>query len=95
LPDPPCLSAPLEQLDLRVEGISTIISATGYTYDFGRIDVPLVLDQQCKPIHWNGTTRLSGFYCLGLQWLSTVRSSLLSGVGEDAARIADLIAAPT
>lgn len=93
LPDPPCLSASIEQLDFRAEGISTIISATGYTYDFGWIDVPLVLNLERKPIHRNGTTELSGFYFLGLQWLSTVRSSLLSGVGEDAARIADEIAA--
>jgi putative flavoprotein involved in K+ transport len=95
LPDPPCLSAPIEQIDLRTDGITSIIAATGYTYDFGWIDVPLVLDQQCKPIHKSGTTQFPGFYFLGLQWLSTVRSSLLSGVGEDAARIADLIAGPT
>jgi putative flavoprotein involved in K+ transport len=93
LPDPLCLSAPIEHLDFRTERISTIISATGYTYDFGWIDVPLVLDRHGKPIHRCGATQSPGLYFLGLQWLSTVRSSLLSGVGEDAARIADLIAA--
>ena len=34
-------------------------------------------------------------YFLGLRWLSNLNSSLLSGVGEDAARIADHIAART
>lgn len=93
LPDPPNLAAPIGRLDIGIEGISTIISATGYAYDLGWVDAPLVLDRQSRPIHRNGITDLPGFYFVGLQWLSTVRSSLLSGVGEDAQRLADHIAA--
>ncbi|MBI5261800.1 MAG: NAD(P)-binding domain-containing protein [Bradyrhizobium sp.] len=93
LPDPPNLATATKRLDLRTEGISTIISATGYAYDFGWIDAPLVLDQRSRPIHRMGITDLPGFYFVGLQWLSTVRSSLLSGVGEDAQRLADHIKA--
>jgi putative flavoprotein involved in K+ transport len=32
-------------------------------------------------------------YFLGLQWLSRMNSSFLSGIGEDAARLADHIVA--
>jgi putative flavoprotein involved in K+ transport len=34
-----------------------------------------------------------GLYFLGLQWLSKMKSSFLSGVGDDAAVLADHIAA--
>ena len=36
---------------------------------------------------------MPGLYFLGLQWLSKMNSSFLAGVGDDAARLADHIAA--
>jgi putative flavoprotein involved in K+ transport len=92
LPDPPCLIEPLQHLDLRAANISTVIWATGYDYDFGWIDVP-VLNTRGEPVHRQGITDVSGMYFLGLRWLSNFKSSLLSGIGEDAARLADHIAA--
>jgi putative flavoprotein involved in K+ transport len=92
LPDPPCLSEPLRRLDLRAAGIGAVIWATGYGFDFGWIQVP-VLNARAEPVHVRGITEVPGMYFLGLQWLSKLNSSLLSGVGDDAADLADHIAA--
>ncbi len=92
LPDPLCLTQPLRRLDLHAEGIGAVIWATGYGFDFGWIDVP-VLDGSGAPVHARGITEVPGLYFLGLQWLSTLSSSILSGVGDDAAVLADHIAA--
>jgi putative flavoprotein involved in K+ transport len=92
LPDPPYLTQPLRRLDLRAEGVSAVIWATGYGFDFGWIDVP-ALDARGAPIHVRGITDVPGLYFLGLQWLSRLNSSILSGVGDDATVLADHIAA--
>jgi putative flavoprotein involved in K+ transport len=91
LPDPRCVSEPLRRLDLRATGIHSLVSATGYAVDFGWIDIP-VLDPRGEPRHVNGVTEVPGLYFLGLQWLSKMSSSFLSGVGDDAAVLADHIA---
>ena len=92
LPDPPCVTAPLRCLDLGAEGISAVIWATGYSVDFGWIDLP-VLDGSGEPRHRNGISVVPGLYFLGLQWLSKMNSAFLSGVGDDAAVLADHILA--
>ena len=92
LSDPPCLTEPLRHLDLRAARISTVVWATGYAYDFGWVNVP-VLNARSEPVHRQGMTNVPGMYFLGLRWLSNFKSSLLSGIGEDAARLADQIAA--
>jgi putative flavoprotein involved in K+ transport len=94
LPDPPCVTEPLRRLDLRTEGIGAVIWATGYGVDFSWINVP-VLDARGEPVHSGGITPVPGLYFLGLQWLSKMSSSFLSGVGDDAAVLADHIAART
>lgn len=92
LPDPPCLTAPLRTIDLRTERISSVIWATGYGLDLNWIDIP-VLDADGAPRHRHGVSDVPGLYFLGLQWLSKMKSSFLSGVGDDAAVLADHIAA--
>ena len=91
VPDPPCLTAPIRRLDLAAEGITSIIWATGYGVDFGWIGLP-VLDARGEAIHRNGISAVPGLYFLGLQWLSKMHSAFLSGVGDDAAVLADHIA---
>ena len=71
-----------------------MIWATGYGVDFGWIDAP-VLDGRGEPVHVRGVTAVPGLYFLGLQWLSRMNSSFLSGVGEDATVLADHIASRT
>jgi putative flavoprotein involved in K+ transport len=90
----PCLAEPIASVDFRASGINAVIWATGYEVDFNWIDFP-VLDRRGEPIHCGGITEWSGLYFLGLQWLSKMNSSFLSGVGDDAARLADHIAART
>ena len=89
--DPRCIVEPIPRLDLRTAGIGAVVWASGYGFDFGWIDVP-VINARGEPVHRHGVTDVPGMYFLGLQWLSKMNSSLLSGVGEDAARLADHIA---
>ena len=88
--NPPCVTAPLTRLDLAAEGISSVVWATGYGVDFGWIDLP-VIDDKGEAVHRNGISREPGLYFLGLQWLSKMNSSFLSGVGDDATVLADHI----
>ena len=88
--DPPCVVEPLLQLDSRAVGLSAVIWATGYAYDFRWIELP-VLTAQGEPIHEHGVAAVPGIYFLGLPWLSKMSSSFLSGVGDDAARLAEHI----
>lgn len=92
LPDPPCVTTPLQRLDLGEAGIGAVIWATGYGLDFGWIDLP-VLDISGEPIHRNGIADLPGLYFLGLPWMSKMSSAFLSGVGDDAAVLAEHIVA--
>ncbi len=92
LTDPPCVIAPMQRLDLGKERIHAVIWATGYGLDFGWIDVP-VKDARGEPVHRGGITAMPGLYFLGLQWLARMKSAFLSGVGDDAAVLADHIAA--
>ena len=90
LADPPCIAAPMRQLDARDAGLGSVIWATGYAFDFGWIDLP-VLDAKGVPRHERGVALVPGVYFVGLPWLSKMNSSFLSGVGDDATRIAEHI----
>jgi putative flavoprotein involved in K+ transport len=82
----------IAELNLKAEGIKTIIWATGYQFDFSWVEFPL-LDQDSYPIQDRGISKYSGLYFLGLHYMYTRKSGLLWGVGEDAAHIAKHIAA--
>jgi putative flavoprotein involved in K+ transport len=84
--DPPCVSEPLRRLEIRCLG--SVIWATGYAFDFSWIDLP-VLGARGEPIHDRGVSPLPGIFFLGLPWLSKMNSSFLSGVADDAARLAN------
>jgi putative flavoprotein involved in K+ transport len=92
LADPACVSEPLRRIDLKAEGITSVIMATGYRVDFSWIEIP-VFDADGAPTHQGGISAATGLYFLGLQWLSKMSSSFMSGVGDDAAVLADHIAA--
>jgi putative flavoprotein involved in K+ transport len=92
--NPASLGEPPRQLDRRVIGLGSIIWATGYTFDFSWIDLP-VLAAGGAPRHEGGVAAIPGLYFLGLPWLSKMNSSFLSGVGDDAARLAAHIRATT
>ena len=86
-PEPPPSPA---SLDLRAEGITSVIWATGYRTDFGWVGLD-VFAPDGKPKHKRGVTDVPGAYFLGLPLLHRVKSSFLSGVGDDAAWIAEHI----
>ena len=93
-PDPDCVREPLHRLDLTEAGVNAVIWATGYACEFSWIDVP-VLNERGEPKHREGVTDAPGLYFIGLLWLARMNSSFLSGVAEDAERLAELIAADT
>lgn len=79
------------ELDLDAAGITSIIWAAGYAYDFSWVQFP-IFDDVGYPIQQRGITAQPGLYFIGLLWLSKPKSSLLLGVGEDAEYIAAHIA---
>jgi putative flavoprotein involved in K+ transport len=74
--------------DGRVLEVANLIWCTGGRPDFGWVDLP-VLDQDGLPRHDRGVVASQpGLYFVGLWFLSGFTSSLLGGVGRDAAHIA-------
>ena len=80
------------ELDWRKEGIESVIWTSGYRPDYGWVHVP-VFDEMGFPIQDEGATEVPGLYFVGVHFLRKLQSSLLYGVGEDAALIADHIQA--
>ena len=91
-PDPSCVTTPILRLDLSNAGITTIIWATGFAFDFGWLQVG-ALDARGTPVHRRGITDVPGLYVLGLPFLSRRASSFIFGVEQDAARLAEHIEA--
>jgi putative flavoprotein involved in K+ transport len=81
----------LSKLDLKAAGITNVIWATGYGFDFSTIKLPVV-DGDGFPIQTRGVSAYDGLFFVGLPWLHTAKSGLIYGVGEDASFIADRIA---
>ncbi len=79
------------ELDLKSAGIRSVVWATGYSFDYAWVDLP-VFDEDGYPIQKRGVTKFPGLYFLGLHWLHTGKSGLLFGVGEDAEYVASAIA---
>jgi len=89
-PDPDCVTDPLRELNLKDAGVTTVIWATGFTNDFGWLQVD-AFDDQGRPRHQRGVSAERGVYFLGLPWLSQRGSSFIWGVWHDAKHIADHI----
>jgi putative flavoprotein involved in K+ transport len=82
----------ITELDLRSAGVTTIIWALGYGFDFSLVQLP-VLDSDGYPIQKRGVTEYPGLFFVGLPWLYKYKSGHLVGFGEDAEFIASAIAA--
>lgn len=89
--DPACVTTPLLELDLQREGITSIVWATGYAFDFSWLKID-AFDKKGRPIHECGVSKVPGIYFLGLPWLSRRASSFIWGVWHDAAYLAAHIA---
>ena len=81
----------LSEIDLDTAGITNVIWATGYAFDFSMIKLPVV-DSDGFPIQTRGVSAFPGLFFVGLPWLHTAKSGLIFGVSEDARHIADRIA---
>jgi putative flavoprotein involved in K+ transport len=82
----------VDELDLKEAGINTVIWATGYTYDFGLLKMP-VFDGDGFPIQTRGVTSHPGLYFVGMPWMPSLKTGILAGVGECAEHITSHIAA--
>ena len=75
------------ELDLAKAGVSTIIWAMGYNFDFSLVKMA-EMDEFGFPVTKGGVTRHAGLYFAGLPWLDSQRTGILLGVGEHARAIA-------
>lgn len=90
-PDPACVTEPLREVDFAEAGITSIVWATGFTVDYGWLQVE-AFDEKGRPKHQRGVSCEPGVYFLGLPWLSSRGSSFIWGVWHDARYLADRIA---
>ena len=81
----------LTELDLDAAGITNVIWATGYGFDFSVVELP-VTDADGFPIQTRGVTPFAGLFFIGLPWLHTAKSGLIYGLSEDARHVADRVA---
>lgn len=81
----------LRSIDLARMRVGTIIWATGYSYHYNWVHLP-VIDSHGRPVQHRGVSEHRGLYFLGLHWMHTFKSGLFSGVGADAEYIADHMA---
>ena len=75
------------ELDLAVEGISTVLWTTGYAPDYGWLEVP-VERQFGVPVHDRGITDVPGLSFIGMLWQRDNASANLAGVARDAEYVA-------
>lgn len=80
------------ELDLKAAGITSVIWAMGYTFDYSLVKLP-IRDEDGFPIQTRGVTDYAGLYFVGIPWMPSQRSGFLLGVGESARHIAATIAA--
>jgi putative flavoprotein involved in K+ transport len=91
-PDPDCVAHPITALDLAKAGITSVVWATGYAFDYGWIDLD-VFHADGSPRHERGVSPVPGLHFLGLPGLSRRASAFIWGVWHDASYLADHIAA--
>ena len=75
-------SPPL-RIDLKKEGIRTILWATGFRPDYSWLDVP-VLNHKGMIRHDGGVAESPGLYVIGLPVLRRRKSSFIHGIEDDA-----------
>jgi putative flavoprotein involved in K+ transport len=78
-------------LDLKKAGVTSVIWATGYSFDYSIVRLP-IFDADGYPIQQSGVTRYPGLYFVGLPWLNNARSGLFFGLKEESEYIAAQIA---
>ena len=90
LPNPECVTQPILELDMQAANITSVIWASGFSYDFDWLQVNS-FDEQKNPKHKRGISDERGIYFLGLPYLTGRGSSFIWGVWHDAKYIAEHI----
>jgi putative flavoprotein involved in K+ transport len=80
----------ITELDLSSAGITSIIWATGYKFDFNLVRMP-VFEPGGYPVARRGVADRPGLFFAGLGWLDAMKTGLLLGVGEQTEVIAEAI----
>jgi putative flavoprotein involved in K+ transport len=94
-PDPPpAIPTPAcpGRIDLRREGITGVVWATGYRPRYPWLQVP-VLDPSGHIRHRRGVTEVPGLYAIGLRFQYRRNSTFIDGARHDAAYVAEHITA--
>ena len=92
LPDP----EPFDEVALdsiEASAIGTVILSGGFRPDYSWVRMPDAFDAMGFPVQVDGSSDvMPGLFFAGVHFLRKRRSSLLCGVGEDAAIVADAVA---
>jgi len=87
-PSPSTYEPPeLTELDLRAEGVSTVLWTSGYRPAFDWIPYP-VFDDHGLPVQQDGLTAMPGLAFIGTPWLVDMGSANLVGLVSDAEALA-------
>jgi len=79
--------------DGRTLDVANVIWCTGFRGSFPWIDLP-IFDEKGSPRHESGVVpEVPGLYFVGLHFLYALSSSMIHGVGRDADRISEAVAA--
>lgn len=89
--DPECVKSPIRSLDLKANGINSIVWATGFGRDYQWLDVAEATNHLGVPQHVRGVSAAHGVFFVGLPWQSRRGSSFIWGSWHDAKYVADQI----
>jgi putative flavoprotein involved in K+ transport len=78
----------LSEIDFRAGGITSVIWATGYRFNFQWVK-PALFETDGFPVQQQGKTPCPGLYFIGLPWQQKMKSGLVLGIAEPAAVIAE------
>jgi putative flavoprotein involved in K+ transport len=87
---PSALGVTERTIDLKTDGIDTVIWATGFRRHYPWLKAP-VFDERGEIRQRHGITPLPGLYVLGMHFQRRRKSAFIDGVGDDAAFLADRI----
>jgi putative flavoprotein involved in K+ transport len=76
------------ELDLAKAGITNVLWASGYTFDYGWIE-PRIFDEMGFPRQERGVTAVPGLYFIGSLWQHNQGSATLFGLDLDARALAE------
>lgn len=70
-----------------------VLWCTGYRPDHAWLSVPGALDEQGRPVHDAGRSRVPGLHWVGLPWQTRLNSGIIDGIDRDAREAVRRIAA--